>query len=116
MKYTVNMSANKTSKDGSILGKVTDFQEELRLHEAAGLNSMKKHPHISACDRECMVYNRHTGKTVKVIVFGSNSYLGATILPEVVAKAVEITKNSELALGVCRYSPALPSIIMNWKK
>lgn len=36
------MSANKTSKDGSILGKVTDFQEELRLHEAAGLNSRNK--------------------------------------------------------------------------
>lgn len=99
MKYTVNMSANKTSKDGSILGKVTDFQEELRLHEAAGLNSMKKHPHISACDRECMVYNRHTGKTVKVIVFGSNSYLGATILPEVVAKAVEVTKEFGIGSG-----------------
>lgn len=86
MEYTINMSANKVSQDGSILGKVADFQEELRLHETAGLNSIKKHPHISACDRECLVYNRHTGKTVKVIVFGSNSYLGATILPEVIKK------------------------------
>lgn len=99
MKYTVNMSANKTSKDGSILGKVTDFQKELWLHEAAGLNSLKKHPHISACDRECMVYNRHTGKTVKVIVFGSNSYLGATILPDVVEKAVEVTKEFGIGSG-----------------
>lgn len=99
MKYTVNMSANKTSKDGSILGKVTDFQEELQLHEAAGLNSMKKHPHMSACDRECLVYNRHTGKTVKVIVFGSNSYLGATILPNVVEKAVEVTKEFGIGSG-----------------
>lgn len=99
MKYTVNMSANKTSKDGSILGKVTDFQEELRLHETAGLNSMKKHPHVSACDRACMVYNRHTGKTEKVIVFGSNSYLGATILPDVVEKAVEVTKEFGIGSG-----------------
>ncbi len=55
MRYTVNMTVNKTGKDGSILGKVADFQEELRLHEAAGLNNLKKHPHLSACDRECMV-------------------------------------------------------------
>lgn len=99
MQYAVNMSANKISKDGSILGKVSDFQKELRLHEAAGLNSIKKHPHLSACDRECMVYNRHTGKVVKVIVFGSNSYLGATILPEVVAKAVEVTKEFGIGSG-----------------
>ncbi|MDE6752998.1 MAG: aminotransferase class I/II-fold pyridoxal phosphate-dependent enzyme [Muribaculaceae bacterium] len=99
MKYTVNMSANKTSRDRSILGKVADFQEELRLHELAGLNSLKKHPHVSACDRECMVYNRHTGKTAKVIVFGSNSYLGATILPKVVEKAVEVTKEFGIGSG-----------------
>lgn len=30
-------------------------------------------------------------KTVKVIVFGSNSYLGATMFPEAVGKAVEAT-------------------------
>lgn len=99
MRYTVNMSANKTSRDRSILGKVADFQEELRLHELAGLNSLKKHPHVSACDRECMIYNRHTGKTVKVIVFGSNSYLGATILPNVVEKAVEVTKEFGIGSG-----------------
>ena len=93
------MSANKVSQDGSILGKVADFQEELRLHETAGLNSIKKHPHISACDRECLVYNRHTGKTVKVIVFGSNSYLGATILPEVIKKTVEVTKEFGIGSG-----------------
>lgn len=28
MKYVINMTVNKTSKDGSILGKVSDFQEE----------------------------------------------------------------------------------------
>lgn len=99
MKYTVNMAANKTSKDGSILGKVVEFQEELKQHEHAGLNSLKKHPHISACDRECLVYNRHTKKKVKVIVFGSNSYLGATIFPEAVDKAVEATKEFGIGSG-----------------
>jgi len=93
------MSVNKTSKDGSILSKVVDFQKELKQHEEAGLNSMKKHPHVSACDRECLVYNRHTKETVKVVVFGSNSYLGATICPEAIEKAVEATKEFGIGSG-----------------
>lgn len=99
MKYVINMTVNKTSKDGSILGKVSDFQEELRQHEEAGLNNYKKHPHVSACDRESLVNNRHTGKTEKVIIFGSNSYLGATILPEAVEKAIEVTKEFGIGSG-----------------
>lgn len=99
MKYVINMTVNKTSKDASILGKVSDFQEELRQHEEAGLNNYKKHPHVSACDRESLVYNRHTGKTEKVIIFGSNSYLGATILPEAVEKAIEVTKEFGIGSG-----------------
>lgn len=99
MKYVINMTVNKTSKDGSILGKVSDFQEELRQHEEAGLNNYKKHPHVSACDRESLVYNRYTGKTEKVIIFGSNSYLGATILPEAVEKAIEVTKEFGIGSG-----------------
>ncbi len=39
MRYTLDMSINKTSKDGSILGKVLDFQEELLQHEEAELNN-----------------------------------------------------------------------------
>lgn len=99
MKYTVNMAVNKTSKDGSILSKVAEFQQELSQHEAAGLNSMKKHPHVSACDRECLIYNRHTKKTEKVVVFGSNSYLGATIFPEAIEKAIEATKEFGIGSG-----------------
>lgn len=99
MKYSLDMTSNKVSRDGSILGKVHDFQEELRQHEEAGLNSYKKHPHLSACDRRCSIHNRHTGKDVEVIVFGSNSYLGATILPEVVEKAVVATKEFGIGSG-----------------
>ncbi len=41
MKYAINMTVNKMSRDGSILGKVSDFQEELKLYEEAGLNNYK---------------------------------------------------------------------------
>lgn len=112
------MTVNKTSKDGSILGKVSDFQEELRQHEEAGLNNYKKHPHVSACDRESLVYNRHTGKTEKVIIFGSNSYLGATILSEAVEKAIEVTREFgigsggvPLLTGTTIYQPQLERMI-----
>lgn len=93
------MAVNMTSKDGSILSKVAEFQQELSQHEAAGLNSMKKHPHVSACDRECLIYNRHTKKTENVVVFGSNSYLGATIFPEAIEKAIEATKEFGIGSG-----------------
>lgn len=99
MRYTLDMSINKTSKDGSILGKVLDFQEELLQHEEAELNNLKKHPHLSACDRECIVYNRHTGKNETIILFGSNSYLGATILPEAISKSADVTKEFGIGSG-----------------
>ena len=99
MKYTVNMTSNKNSKDGSILGKVADFQQELKQHEAAGLNNYKKHPHVSACDRESLVYNRHTNKTEKLVIFGSNSYLGSTIFPEAIEKATAVTKEFGIGSG-----------------
>lgn len=99
MKYTVNLTGNKNSKDGSILGKVADFKMEMAMHEAAGLNNYKKHPHTSSCDRVSKVYNRHTGKEVEVVMFGSNSYLGATVFPEAIAKAAEVTREFGIGSG-----------------
>lgn len=99
MSYSINMTCNKTSKDGSILGKVFDFQQELKEHELAGLNNYKKHPHLTACDRECIVFNRHTNKTQKVIMFGSNSYLGANLFPNAVAKAIQATEDFGIGSG-----------------
>lgn len=92
MKYTVNLTCNKVSNDASIMGKVSDFQEQMFLHEQTELNVYKKHPQISACDREVVVFNRHTLNNVSAIMFGSNSYLGATIFPEAIDKAIEVTK------------------------
>ena len=70
MKYTVNLTGNKASKDGSILGKVCDFKYEMEQHEKEELNNYKKHPHMSACDRTSIVHNRHTNRDVETIMFG----------------------------------------------
>lgn len=99
MNYVVNLTGNRTSKDGSIMGKVLDFKEELALHEQSELNVYKKHPQLTACDREATVYNRHTQQKVKAIMFGSNSYLGATIFPEAIQKAIEVTKEFGIGSG-----------------
>ena len=60
MSYIVNLTGNRTSKDGSIMGKVHDFKEEMALHEQSELNVYRKHPQLTACDRRVTVYNRHT--------------------------------------------------------
>lgn len=99
MNYTTNLTGNRTSKDGSIMGKVFDFQAEMIQHERSGLNVYKKHPQLSACDREVLIYNRHTKQNVKAIMFGSNSYLGATIFSEAIEKAVEVTKKFGIGSG-----------------
>lgn len=99
MNYVVNLTGNRTSKDGSIMGKVLDFKEELALHEQCELNVYKKHPQLTACDRETTVYNRHTQQNMIAIMFGSNSYLGATIFPEAIQKAIEVTKEFGIGSG-----------------
>lgn len=52
MRYVINITKNKTSKDGSILGKVLDFKNEMTLHEQSELNVYKKHPQLTACNRD----------------------------------------------------------------
>lgn len=99
MNYVVNLTGNRISKDGSIIGKVYDFQNEMFQHEQSELNVYKKNPQLTACDREVRIYNRHTQKEVTAVMFGSNSYLGATIWPEVVNKAVEVTKEFGIGSG-----------------
>lgn len=99
MSYIVNLTGNRTSKDGSIMGKVHDFKEEMALHEQSELNVYRKHPKLTACDRRVTVYNRHTQQKVQAIMFGSNSYLGATIFPEAIQKAIEVTKEFGIGSG-----------------
>ena len=99
MKYTVNFTKNRNSADGSILGKVNDFKHEMQQHESENLSTYKKHPHMSACDRTSIIHNRHTNKDVEVVMFGSNSYLGATTFPEAIDKAVEVTREFGIGSG-----------------
>lgn len=99
MHYTVNLIGNRTSKDSSIMGKVFDFKKEMAQHELSELNVYKKHPQLTACDREVDVYNRHTQRKVTLTMFGSNSYLGATIFPEAINKAIEVTKEFGIGSG-----------------
>lgn len=99
MNYVVNLTGNRTSNDGSIMGKVYDFKNEMFQHEQSGLNVYKKHPQLSACDREVCVYNRHTKQKMQAIMFGSNSYLGATIFPEAIEKAIEVTREFGIGSG-----------------
>lgn len=99
MNYVANLTGNRISKDASIMGKVYDFRNEMTQHEESGLNVYKKHPQLSACDREVCVFNRHTQKNVNAIMFGSNSYLGATIFPEAIEKAIEVTKEFGIGSG-----------------
>ncbi len=99
MEYVISLTKNKNSHDGSILGKVHDFQNEMKQHEFAGLNVYKKNPLLSACDREVLVYNRHIRQEIKALMFGSNSYLGATYLPHVIKKAIEVTQKFGIGSG-----------------
>ena len=41
MRYVINITKNKTSKDGSILGKGLDFKNEMTLHQQSELNVYK---------------------------------------------------------------------------
>lgn len=95
--YIADLTKNRTSTDGSIMGKVHDFKVEMRLHEQNKLNVYKKYPQLTACDREVTVYDRHHNVEKKVILFGSNSYLGATNSKTAIEKSIKAT--IEMGIG-----------------
>ncbi len=97
MDYIADLTKNRTSTDGSIMGKVHDFKVEMRLHEQNKLNVYKKYPQLTACDREVTVYDRHHNVEKKVILFGSNSYLGATNSKTAIEKSIKAT--IEMGIG-----------------
>ncbi|MDR2914095.1 MAG: pyridoxal phosphate-dependent aminotransferase family protein [Tannerella sp.] len=99
MNYTITLTANKLSKNGSIMGKVKDFKREMEQHEKGALNVYKKNPQMSACDRVVTVYNRHTKQNVEAIMFGSNSYLGASNLQNAKREAVKVTEEFGIGSG-----------------
>jgi 8-amino-7-oxononanoate synthase len=97
MDYIADLTKNRISTDGSIMGKVHDFKVEMRLHEQNKLNVYKKYPQLTACDREVTVYDRHHNVEKKVILFGSNSYLGATNSKTAIEKSIKAT--IEMGIG-----------------
>ena len=82
--YTISLTANRRSKDGSIMGKISDFREEMIKHEISTYNIYKKNPFITACDRLVKYFDRHELKEKVAIMFGSNSYLGLCNSPYVI--------------------------------
>lgn len=64
-----------------------------------GLNIYARSPMISACDREVEILDRHTGQVNKMLMFGSNSYLNATICPAAVKKAAEVIQQCGIGTG-----------------
>lgn len=97
MSYTADLTKNRKSADGSILGKVHDFHKELLLHEDAGLNVYLKPELTTPCDRVVKVRNRYTGQEETKLMFGSNSYLGASNMQR--AKDVNARVVSEYGIG-----------------
>lgn len=99
MKHIISLTSHRFSKDGSILGKVADFQHELESHEKEGLNIYKKSPIVSSCDRKITMNNRHTKQNVEAIHFGSNSYLGSSVLENAIKKSVDVMTTYGIGSG-----------------
>ena len=82
------------------MGKINEFQETIfTQHEQLGLNLIKKSPMISRCDREVSMLDRHTNSNMKLLMFGSNSYIGATTNSEAIKKAIEVTEEYGIGSG-----------------
>lgn len=98
--YKIDLQLNKKSKDGSILGKVFDFQVQLKEHENQKLNILKKSPLSSSCDRVINLRDRfNNDEEIKALMFGSNSYLGAITETNAVNKAIEVTTKYGIGAG-----------------
>lgn len=97
--FKLDIQSNRKSQDGSILGKVHDFQEKFKEHEMLGFNYYKKTPLMSICDREVVIYDRHNEQNRNVLMFGSNNYLGAIANQTVITKTMEATKEFGIGSG-----------------
>lgn len=97
--YKADISSNRMSDDNSIMKKVHDYHQVLKEHEELGLNILIKSPNVSASGREVVVGERHTGEKKKVLMFGSNNYLGVITHQDVIDKTVEVVKEYGIGSG-----------------
>ncbi|MDR0430046.1 MAG: aminotransferase class I/II-fold pyridoxal phosphate-dependent enzyme [Tannerellaceae bacterium] len=100
--YKVDLQTNRenASKENcSILDKVNDYTESVKTHEELGLNLLRKSASITASNREVTVFERHSQKEIKTLMFGSNNYIGAITNEYVIKKTIEATEKSGIGSG-----------------
>ncbi len=98
--FSVNSSKNRKSIDNSILDKVEQFQQELKLHEKYKFNSYKKHPYvIGASKKNTKFHDRFSQEERSVVMFGSNSYLGVAEIEDVTEEAIRVLREFGIGSG-----------------
>ena len=86
-------------------GRKSNLYEKTKFFESfiQGLVDRKEMQHLrmitSGADREVTVQDRYTGKTKKMLMFGSNNYLGLSNHPYVIEKAQNILKKYGAGIG-----------------
>ena len=99
MVYKIDIQSNRKSLDGTILGKIRDFHEQLIIHERERVNILKKSPLTSASDTNVTYYDRFEKKEKTALMFGSNNYLGSVTNQICIDTAIEVTKKYGIGSG-----------------
>lgn len=99
MVYKIDIQSNRKSQDGTILGKISDFHEQLIVHEREKVNILKKSPLTSVSDTEVTYYDRFEKKEKTALMFASNNYLGAITNQICIDTAIEATKKYGIGSG-----------------
>jgi 7-keto-8-aminopelargonate synthetase and related enzymes len=99
MVYKIDIQSNKKSPDGSILGKIEDFQKQLFIHEREKINILKKSPLTSASESKVSYFDRFDKKEKTALMFGSNNYLGAVTNGVCINAAIEACKKFGIGSG-----------------
>ncbi len=99
MVYKIDIQSNRKSQDGTILGKINDFHEQLIVHEREGINILKKSLLTSASDSKVTYYDRFKKKEKTALMFGSNNYLGAVTNQLCIGAAIEATQKYGIGSG-----------------
>lgn len=98
--FKIDLQKNKISRDGTIMGKIEDFQESImKRHENLELNLLKKSPLKSSCTREVIIHDRHKNIDKKLLMFGSNNYISAAFQQEAIQKAISVTEEYGIGSG-----------------
>lgn len=99
MVYKIDIQTNRKSFDGTILGKINNFHEQLIIHERENINILKKSPLTSASDSKVTYLDRFQKKEKVALMFGSNNYLGAVTNETCITAAIEATQKYGIGAG-----------------